>query len=165
MLFSNKKKQKVTRKNEARDKIAKSAARYFILWQTKWAAWMQQKTERLSGKGKVMVLILFCMLAGGTSIYIATSSFSGKQAPPFSVGSIKQPKYIQNPDDENPRTSSRISEEEYQQIRRFKLYMDSLAVANGPSGRNLFDSIILARPGLMDRILIIEHKYQSQTKK
>ena len=165
MLFSNKKKQKVTGKNEARDKIAKNSARYFILSQTKWAAWMQRKTERMSGKGKVMALILFCMLAGGNSIYIATSSFSGKQAPPFSVGSIKQPKYIQNPDDEKTRASVSISEEEYQRIHRFKLYMDSLAIANGPSGKNLFDSITTARPGLIDSILIIENRYQSQTKK
>lgn len=160
MLLKNKKKQKVTGK-----KIAKSAARYFILWPTKWAAWMQRKTERLSGKGKVMVLILFCVLAGGTSVYIGTSSFSGKQAPPFSVGSIKQPKYVQNPDDENSRPSVNINEEGYQRIHRFKLYMDSLAISNGPSGKNLFDSITSARPGLMDSILIIENRYQSQTKK
>lgn len=160
----SRKKQKVPRKKETWENISKSVSSYFILWQTKWPK-LLQKTKQLSGKGRVLGLILFCAIAGSYCIYTGTRSFSGMQTLPFSVGSIEQPKYIRPSDDEETTNSFSISKEKYQRIHKFKLFMDSLAMADGPSGKDLFDSITTARPGLMDSILMIENKYQLQTKK
>lgn len=60
------------------------------------------------------------------------------------------------------RTPAGIGQEEYRRIQDFKKYMDS--IASTPSGRKIFDSIITARPGLIDSILISGYLFQSQTK-
>ena len=159
MLLRNKRKQRFPRKKEAREKNSNNIAGYFIHLKTKGAAWIQQKTERLSGKTKMLVLILFCTLVGGYNIYIGTSGFSRMQVLSFSVGSIEQPDYIRAFGAEETINSFSISKEEYQWIRRFKV-MDSMA--RSPSGKWIFDSI---DPEVLDSILIIENRYQSQTKK
>jgi hypothetical protein len=119
------------------------------------------KANLISGRGKLILLIVFCLLAGSISFYAAKSSFSGKQKISLSANSIKKPKNIHKPSKER-RTSVGITHEEYLRIYNFKLYLDS--IASTPSGRITFDSIITARPGLIDSILIIEHIYLSQTK-
>ena len=158
LLLRNKRKQRFPRKKEAREKNSKSIAGYFIHLQTKCAAWIQQKTERLSGKAKMLVLILFCTLSGGYNIYIGTSGFSQMQALSFSVGSIEQPGYTR-PSKETINSIG-ISKEEHQWIRRFKAHMDNMA--RSPSGKWIFDSI---DPEVIDSILINKNRYQSQTKK
>lgn len=119
------------------------------------------KSTQTSRRVKVILLIIFCLLSGGISFYTANRSFSGKHDLSISDGSIKTPKHIHEHSKEIS-TAVRISEEEYQRIHKFKQYLDS--IANEPFGRKTFDSIITARPGLLDSILIIEHIYLSQTK-
>lgn len=119
------------------------------------------KANLISGKGKLILLIIFCLLAGSISFYAAKRSFSGKQKISLSANSIIKPKHIHQPDEET-RSTAGITHEEYLRIYNFKLYLDS--IANTPSGRRTFDSIITVRPGLIDSILIIEHIYLSQTK-
>lgn len=117
------------------------------------------KANLISGKGKIILLIVFCLLAGSISFYTANKSFSGKHEISFSPSSLKKPKHIHSRS-EKMRTT--ISQDEYLRIHDFKLYLDS--ISNTPSGRRIFDSIITARPGLIDSILIIEHIYMSQPK-
>lgn len=119
------------------------------------------KTKPISSKGKLILLIIFCFLSGTIGIYVADSCFSGKRELPFPASSIKKPKYIHLQGEPTGPTAS-ISREEYLHIQNFKKYMDSMAKT--PSGRRTFDSIITARPGLIDSILLIEHIYLSQTK-
>ncbi len=108
-LFNNKKKQNAAGSNRAQDRIAKQIVHRCIRWQTKWAAWMQHMTECLSAKGKVRVLVLFCLLAGGYNSYLALGSLMGNQAAPFPVPFLKQPGHIQQFGDEGLRTSPNIS--------------------------------------------------------
>ncbi|ULT38451.1 hypothetical protein KRR40_25400 [Niabella defluvii] len=56
-----------------------------------------------------------------------------------------------------------MSEAEYSRIKRFRVYMDSLA--RSPAGRTLYDSIIYHRPGLMDSVRFIENYYQQLKQK
>jgi hypothetical protein len=161
--FNNKKKQKAAGSNEAQERIAERIVRSCIRWQTKWAAWMQRKAECLSDKGKVRVLLLFCLLAGGYSSYLAIGSFSGNQAVPFPVSFLKQPGHIQQFGDESPRASPIISKEEYQRVRQFRQYLDSFAQT--AVGKNLHDSMLASRPGFMDSVIHLENLYRSQIKK
>lgn len=146
MLFSfnNKKKQEPAGLSEAQNRIARNIVYRCIRWQSKWAAWMQCKTEHLSGRGKIMVLSLFCLLAGGYSLYLITSSCSGKPVLPLTR--IGQPRQVQPPDDVIPRASVVIAGEEYQEMQRFRQSIDSLAQTS--SGKKFNDSVLLFRkPG------------------
>lgn len=161
MLFSfnNKKKQEPAGLSEAQNRIAGNIVYRCIRWQSKWAAWMQCKTERLSNKGKSMLLVLFCLLAGGYSCYLAINSFSGKQVVPFPIISLKQ---LNPSGPESTYGPVVITEEEYRKIQRFRQYMDSLAQTS--SGRKFQDSMLASRSGLMDSVLLFENLYQSQIK-
>lgn len=143
MLFSfnYKKKQEPAGLSEAQNRIARNIVYRCIRWQSKWAARMQYKTEHLSARGKVMILSLFCLLAGGYSLYLITSSFSGKPVLPLT--SIGQPRQVHSPDDIIPLASVVIAEEKYQEIQRFRQYIDSLAQTS--SGKKFNDSVLLFR--------------------
>lgn len=119
------------------------------------------KANLISGKGKLILLIIFCLLAGSISFDAAKRSFSGRQKISLSANAIKKPIHIHHSGEET-RATVGVTHEEYLRIYNFKLYLDS--IANSPSGRRTFDSIITARPGLIDSILIIEHIYLSQTR-
>lgn len=161
MLFSfnNKKKQEPAGPEDAQDRMAASIVRHCIRWQLKWAAWMQHKAERLSGKGKAVVLSLFCLLAGGYSSFLAISSSSGKPPP---LAHIEQTKDVHPPGDGFSHAPVVITKDEYRKTQRFRQYLDSLDQT--PSGGKLLDSLMANRPGLLDSVLLFENLYQSQIK-
>ncbi len=161
-FFRNKKKLNPAASNDAQDKIAKSIVNRCLQWQKRWADWMQNKAERLSGKGKVIALLLFSLVVGGYSIYLITVSIFGEQNYALSVTSIKKPQYLSRSGEEGTTASSGINKEDYQKVHRFKKYMDSLA--RSPTGKSIYDSILISRPGLMDSVRFIEKSYQSQLK-
>jgi hypothetical protein len=43
--------------------------------QLKFAAYLNSKTAGLSGKSKIIFLVLLCMLFGGTSLYFLINAF------------------------------------------------------------------------------------------
>ena len=133
-----------------------------IRLQERCATFMQKQTERLSFKGKLMLLALFCLLSGSLSIYLFTRSLMGHHPASISVSNIKAPLYGGKPGDENARSSLTITKQEYERIKYFRQYMDSLALS--PSGKPLYDSIQRDRPGLIDSIALVEKFYQSQIK-
>lgn len=94
-FFEIKKKPVSGTQDKAQELKARSIVKHYLQWQRRWAGWMQDKTEYLSRKGKVAALLLFCLLAGGYSIYHATASLTGKQSFSLSVTSIEKPQYIQ----------------------------------------------------------------------
>jgi hypothetical protein len=163
-LFRNRKKQKATKyHDEVQDQFLKSILHTCLIWQSRWAFWMQRKAEKLSGKGKLIMLLIFVLFSGSYTIYLIGESFSGNPKPSFSITSIKRPAHVQENGDESKHTNTVISQSEYERIHQFRQYMDSLT--SSPTGKVLHDSIVAHRPGLMDSIQIIENMYQSQIKK
>ena len=163
MLFSfnNKKKQEPAGPEDAQDRMAASIVRHCIRWQSKWAAWMQHRAERFSGRGKVVVLSLFCLLAGGYSSFLAMSSSSGKP-PPLARIEQKKDVHPHPPGGEISHAPVVITKDEYRKTQRFRQYLDSLDQT--PSGEKLLDSLMANRPGLLDSVLLLENLYQSQIK-
>lgn len=162
-LFRNRKKQNIAKQYEMQDQFLKSIVNICIRWQSIWAEWMQQKAEKIPGKGKLFVLLVFVLLTGSYSIYLIGKSFSENQTPSFSIVFIKRPAHIQETGEEVKHINAVISKSEYERIHWFKQYMDSLTQST--AGKGLYDSIVAHRPGLMDSIQIIENIYQSQIKK
>jgi hypothetical protein len=131
--------------NPAADKIAARIVSKTLRFQTRWANFMQNKSERLSIKTKKYFLIFFSILTVTYSCCIIIQSFTGKPKPDFSVTKIHLPATIHEENKPPP-----VSDKEYLQIERYKKYMDS-------SGLQI-------RPGLADSILQIENIYKSTKK-
>lgn len=80
----------------------------------------------------------------------------------FNVTQVKSPHLLKVGDELN-KPLAIITKEEYKKIEHFRDYIDSLAVS--PSGKKLYDSILISHPGLIDSIVLLENIYQSQIKK
>lgn len=160
-LFKNKK--ETVRDNVIQDRVAKNIVTWCIHWQQRWASFMQKQTERLSGNGKMIMLSLFCLITGSLSIYLFTSNLLGKPSAAIPVIRIKTALSSGKSGDENTRSIISITKHEYQRIKSFSDYMDSLA--RSPSGKLVYQAIIAHRLGLMDSIALVEKIYLSQSKK
>jgi len=163
LLFRNRKIEKPDKGNAAQEKLARNIVSNCIRLQQRWANVMQRHTERLSRKGKLALLSLFCLTAGSVSIYFIWSSIAIRKASSFTVTRLTKPPHAGKSGDENTKAFLIVSEREYQKMQRLRLYMDSLA--RSPAGKKVYDSILSYRTGLIDSILLIETIYQSQNKK
>lgn len=74
--FKNKHKSEVYGDQGKQERLARKMVGHCLRWQAKWAAWMQSKAERMSSTGRVVVLILFCLLAGAYCLYLVLSGFT-----------------------------------------------------------------------------------------
>ena len=140
------------------DKIATAIAVFLLSLQSRFALVIGTKTNALSMKVKWLWLLVFCLLFGGFSIYEIMGAFRdrGKTIKPTQ---ISVPKYY---DRTEVLIQSQVSDRDIKRICRFKKYMDSLRGAQ--EGKIVYDSILKARPGLMDSIQAVEQIYYSQSK-
>ena len=130
--------------------------------QDKWAGWMSRCTAHFSRKTWLLLLLLFVLCMGLSSTYLAIHSLIAKTSHPMQVTPIMRPKHITETG-EATSGSSQIPDAEYNRIKRFRRYMDSLA--RSPGGQWMYDSITLHRPGLMDSVRFIENYYQQLKQK
>lgn len=130
--------------------------------QRKCAVYLNQKAEKYSKRYKQICLALFCLLAGGSSIYIAIRAIenpSGK----LRIEKMSVPKYAMEGDTISAfQPMPVLTETQYHNIQQFKKYMDSLQTTK--AGKIKHDSIMKTRPGLMDSIDFIEQIYLQQVK-
>ena len=105
-------------------------------------------------------LILFCLIGGGYSLYLIVSALTThpKANDALKIEQATVPKHFDKTGAEIAEPESNVDERTYGQIRFFKAYTDSLKTANSP----LYDSIVSARPYLMDSIQALEQLYYSQ---
>lgn len=161
-LFKKQKKKNETG-NAASDKIAGKIAKAGIVIQSKFANGMSKIFSGMNVKRLRLSLILFCIGCGGYSIYLFIDALVGPAAEQ-SVIKIEQavvPKHFNNAGDEIIASENIVDEETFNQIQQFKHYLDSLK----QSKSYLYDSILTARPLLMDTVLMLEQIYYSQKQK
>ncbi|HET7117756.1 MAG TPA: hypothetical protein VFI29_14780 [Hanamia sp.] len=130
--------------------------------QGRWADGMARLTKNFSRQKWMVSLILFVLLAGTVSVYVAVNSFIRKENHSILIIRIKTPKYI-NKTGETNTDGINISAAAFDRIKKFRVYMDSLA--RSPAGKILYDSIVSKRPGLMDSVVFIENYYQQLKEK
>lgn len=158
-LFQKRKENNVEPKPNA---ISKGIQAGYKRLQGGWANWMMKRTENFSRRTWVVLLILFILSTSTYSVYLAVSAFTGKASNAISITPIKKPTHITETGEAN-RGTAEVSEAEYSRIKKFRVYMDSLA--RSPSGKILYDSINRQRPGLMDSVRFIENYYQQLKQK
>src|SRR5437764_12432034 len=106
---------------------------------------------------KELCLFLFCLLFGSISICVIIKSFTNREYT-LSIHAITFPAYIDKSNDDFLPEQSIVSEKEFQRIEFFKHYMDSSR--KSLTGKLFYDSIMKARPHLMDSILLLENIYK-----
>lgn len=146
--------------NERRDKLASKIAGRLIHSQAVITSYLNRKAEMLSTRGKKVFLISVCAILGGLSLYTTIDSLLKPRAtramPKVSITVLR---HTYN-DDERNRANPSITKNEYAKIRRFQQYMDSLKTT--PSGKLLYDSIVSARPGLIDSVKMFVSMYNQK---
>ena len=147
-------------KGDKWDKVAKGIAGFFIKLQTKFAIVMNKLFSNMPVKKINALLIVFCLSSGGYSIYLLANAIfsSDKKQSSFKVDQVDVPKHFDKTGDEISQPENYVDEETHRQLHEFKQYMDSLKTNKD----KLYDSIMIARPGLMDSILVLEQIYNSQ---
>lgn len=100
----------------------------------------------------MVLLILFVLLTGSYNVYCIVNAITGKGYS-MAITPIQKPKYATGKEESYKATE--VPEAEYRRIKKFRKYMDSLA--QNPSGKILYDSLISRRPGLMDSLRWIEN--------
>lgn len=126
--------------------------------QRRWADWLGTRTAHLKHSHWIITLALFVLLAGGYNSYLMFGSFQGTGEKVFSIFPIQKPSLFNKTGEILSDTLQQLPSGEYERIHRFRAYMDSLA--QSPSGKLLYDSILLHRPGLMDSVIFIEKHYR-----
>ena len=163
LLKKQKKKDEDSNSQAMSDKVAGKIAGAGIKVQGYFAKGMNKIFKHMNNRKLKALLILFCISAGGYSIYlIANSVFSAEQKQQsFEIQQMDIPKHFNKTGDETVIPEATIDEQTYLQIQDFRKYMDSLKLNRA----NEYDSILQARPGLMDSVQVLEQIYLSQKQK
>lgn len=158
MLIRKKIKDKVTVAYPMVDKIV-----LYMDSQLHWLSdYLQQQTNGLSIKTKRISFFFFCLFFTMLSLIVLLNGFSRNRRPVV-IPSITAPVYVGKPSNDLRRNANIISKTELEHLQAFQQYLDSLKTTN--TGRLLLDSIVNARPHLMDSIPLLERIYQIQSLK
>ena len=161
LLSKNKKNAREPKDSRVQDKVAKGIAGFLLSIQNSFASFMSGRINSLNNRSKHVALAIFCLLFGGFSIYAFVGAFRDRDSDKtIKPDQMAVPIYYDRTDAEVAEPSG--SERDIMRINRFKRYIDSLS--KSPTGRQVYDSILKARPGLMDSIKVIEQIYYSQSK-
>ncbi len=160
-LFKKYKKENTT--GAVSDKVAGKIAGFGVAMQSRFAATMNKLFEKMNNKRLKIWLGVFCITCGGYSIYLLTNAIVSPSAtqPSIKIDPVNIPKHYNNTGDEMLSTDNAVDKETFLKIQAFKNYMDSLKQAKSIQ----YDSILAARPYLMDTVLMLEQIYYSQKQK
>ena len=145
------------------DKVAEKIAFVVIEIQRKLSTGMNKIFSNTTTTNLKLMLIAFCLSGGGWSVYLVMNS-AKKESKNEEVFNINYPIVSKHliPENHRPNLSNnQINDATINSIMKFKSYMDSLKNKRS----YLYDSIIRARPFLMDSVRELEKIYLSQNKK
>jgi hypothetical protein len=144
-----KRKKKVEKENPLQDKVAGKIAGLFILLQTKFGTTMNKRFASMNVKKVKRVLLIFCVVSGGLSIYFFAEAIVSKPKPGFKIEQVRMPQHFDQSGDEVMENV--MPDDIYEQIQDYKRYLDSI-------GQPI-------RPGLADSMRILEEIYLQQKQK
>lgn len=146
------------------DKVAGRMVQAIQWLQNGFVGMMNRCISGLSIRSLRVVVVVFCVLGGGASLYILGRAVFGKvEKPLMQIEPIKTPEHVNRAGDEATIGDAAVDQATYQQIVRFRKYLDSLKDVR--SGKPVYDSILFYRPGLLDSMRILEEIYLSQQNK
>lgn len=120
----------------------------------KITGWLNQKTGGYSPVKKKASLIIFCILFGGLSFYILAGSMRGRGFNNRNLIITHLHSGV------NLTPSFPVSDSVFQRVVRLQKWLDSLR----QNDTSKFKAILLAKPFLIDNLLLVERIYQSKSK-
>jgi len=124
MLFRKKSKDR-----SLKDEAAIKVVNFLLKVQIKFSKVMNEFTKKISVKNLKLLLVVFCLLGGGTSIYLVTAAIFKDGQPAMKIEKINLPKYYDQ--DKDQQTT-------YPEDKNFRRYMDSLQQVRLDSIKNVF---------------------------
>lgn len=143
-----KRKKNLQKENPLQDKVAGKIAGFFVLLQTNFGSAMNKRFATMNLKKVKVVLLAFCIVSGGLSIYFFVDAIVSKPKAKFKIEQVRMPQHFDKSGDEVMENV--MPEDIYQQIQDYKRYMDSIGEP--------------IRPGLLDSMRILEQIYLQQQK-
>ena len=121
---------------------------------SKFALYLQTRTQKIPLAAHRILLVLFCFTWGASSLYLILSAFTPEKKVLINIQKIQVPKYYQQTGEERlkvrPSTVNKGS-------LKVKVFLDSMNRLNSSAkGKRVYDSILSARPRLMDSIRRLE---------
>lgn len=135
------------------------ADKLYLAGKVRWAGWMEEKTASLSRRQLYLLLFLFIASTGACCLFQLYRGMTGSHTIVITSGRIHAVITEGRP----VKTNTNLLSRDYQKIQDFNKYMDSLA--NTAAGRKVRDSILDARPGLLDSIVSLEAYYRYKLNK
>jgi hypothetical protein len=132
------------------DKAAVLVAGWLVALQRGFASALARRTAGFSKQRLKKWLLLFCCCWGGWSVYLTIRAIV-QEKPVIKVDGDRVTFPIHLDDVDAIDYGMVIDEETYRQIQHFR-------------SSTLFDSTVLARPGLLDSITLLEQFYHSQNR-
>ena len=120
MLF----KKRMSKESVWKDKVAMKVVNLLLKMQVKFSKVMSSLTKTFSVKRLKVLLVIFCLLGGGTSIYLVAEAIFKDEQPALKIEKIKLPEFY-NQDSDLP-TEKTIDPESYEALQSFRRYMDSV---------------------------------------
>lgn len=154
LLRANRSLSKEKSKHTQQNKMAEAISRKCLKAQQELAGYLQKKTDRLSAGAKKCCLFGFCVISSMVCVFIAIQSWQSPQKNHSGFAQIKFPLYINSADyGKRPPNEGYVKDSLPGRVKVFQTYMDSLSLTI--AGRITRDSILAARPGLMDSIALL----------
>jgi hypothetical protein len=113
-------------KRSLKDEVAIKVVKFLLKVQVKFSKVMNEFTKKISVKNLKLLLVVFCLLGGGTSIYLIAAAIFKDEQPAVKIEEIKLPIY-----DQDMQTGSN-------EFQNFQRYMDSLQQVKLDSIKNVF---------------------------
>ena len=127
---------------------------------SKFALYLQTRTQKISLAAHRILLVLFCFTCGALSLYLILSAFTPEKKVLINIQRIQVPKYYQQTGEE--RLKARPSWADKGSLK-VKLFLDSMKSLNSSQkGKRVYDSILSVRPHLMDSIRRLEQVQSNQ---
>lgn len=151
--------KKIRNRNFVADNAQQKISDKLKAFQQRIATNLQRKSELLSSQTKKYSLIFFCLLFGGSSLAIIIHAATTK-GQTVSITKLSKPAHSIQEEKLYLQSDSAITQSEYDRVEQFKNYLFQLKADS--LNNKKFDSIIQARPQLMDSIKLFEKIYLQQ---
>ena len=140
-----------------KDSLARKISNSLLKIQKEFASFMNKTTEGCSVVRMKVMFIALCSLFIGLSVWFIVDAFLSK---PSLVKVNATHIHVIPLAKEKKETTILLTTEVHQRLQLFRSYMDSLQ--SSKTGRLIYDSILLARPGMMDSVAVLEQMYLKQ---
>ena len=105
-----------------KDEVAMKVVNLLLKLQVKFSKVMSSLTKNFSIKRLKVWLAVFCLLGGGSSIYLIAEAIFKDEQTALKIEGIDIPKYY----DGDLQTGKYVEPESYEGLQSFRRYMDSL---------------------------------------